>query len=119
MKVKIDKETFKYDPQAGLMSYVAYTPSNVKLIVSEQAAPDNWTSGNPAYNTLLKSLPGVKSFKTASGTASLTHPTQAGQDQFGFMNANGTMLIIRPSKELPDQEWQKIFNSLEAVKESE
>lgn len=114
--LKIDKKTYKYEPQDGLISFVSYSPSKTKLTVSQQAAPAFMVAGNPAYQTLVKSLPGVKSFKTANGTVTATHTANKANPGFAFMTKDGTMMIIRPSKTVSDAEWKQIFNSFETVK---
>lgn len=114
--LKIDKQTYKYEPQDGLLSFVSYSPSKTKLIVSQQAAPPSMVAGNPAYQTLIKSLPGVKSFNTANGTVTATHTASKANPGFAFMTKDGTMMIIRPSKQVSDTEWKQIFSSFKTVK---
>lgn len=121
---KVDAKTFKYNPEGGLLSYTATAPDDVKLNISQQAAPESMVAGNPAYATLVKSLPGITNFDSSIGKVSVTHPKKSvakptgalDSTQFAFVSKEGSILIIRPSKTISDDQWQKIFNSFEPVK---
>lgn len=121
---KVDAKTFKYNPEGGLLSYTATAPDDVKLNISQQAAPESMVAGNPAYATLVKSLPGITNFDSSIGKVSVTHPKKSvakptgalDSTQFAFVSKEGSILIIRPSKTISDDQWQKIFNSFEPLK---
>ena len=114
--LKVDKNTFKYETGDGLVSFVSHAKNDTKVTVSQQAAPDYKVGDNVAYATLVKSLPGVTSFDSPNGKVTLTHPENKSTPGFAFLASKGTMVIIQPSKSLPDSEWKNIFNSFEVVK---
>lgn len=114
--IKIDKSTFKYDKGNELLSYIGYTGSKNKLIISEQPTPDALIDGQPAYDLLISRLQGYSSFNSINGKVSLTRPKEFRGTSFAVMNAKGTLFFIRPAKNLPDKDWQHIFNSLEVLK---
>lgn len=112
---KVDNKTFQFDEKDKLLSYIGYTPSNTKLVISQQALPPSLKAGQPAYDLLISRMLGYKTFKTEIGNVTLTRPTQFKGDQFAILRTKDSLLFIRPAKDISDEQWKELFNSFKPV----
>ena len=112
---KVDESTFKFDSKDRLLSYIGRTPSNNKLIISQQAQPATMAAGQPAYDLLIKNMLGYKTFKSDNGDVNLTRPSQFQGDQFAVLRTKDSLLFIRPERDISDAQWAEIFNSFKPI----
>lgn len=114
--VRVDGKSIRYNTAGQVTSYTAYTPSNNKLIITEQPAPDSVVHGKEGYQQLVDSLQRYDSLKSSHGTVYLTHPKELNGRQFAILRSQNTIIFIEPSQEISKSEWQKIFDSLQQQK---
>jgi hypothetical protein len=111
-----DKQTIKYNPNEKLLSYVAHTSNGRELIISEQPTPDSFNDIPQVFSKFTEGLHQYTSFSTPDGTVSLTRPKELKGGQTAVMSAKGTLMFIKPSKDLSDDEWRQLFNNLEIIR---
>jgi hypothetical protein len=108
---KIQSDTYKFDPENKLFSYVA-NGQGTKMVFSMQPSPSEFSEIPESYNKYLDRLNKVTSFDTSLGTANIVEPDdQTGQA--AIMNAHGTLLFIKADSKLSEDQWRLIFNSLQ------
>ena len=113
--VTVTKNTLKYSPSNGLLSYVETTNTAVELVISEQATPDTFTASPQVYSQFIQHLLEYEEFSSLNGTVYLTHPKELKGIQTAVLNANGTLMFIKPNQNLSDNTWRQIFNDIELV----
>lgn len=87
-----------------------------QLTFSEQAAPDTFTDIPQYYDKLVEAMGQYRQIDTYNGRVTLTKPAELNGKQTAVLNAKGTLMFVRPSRELSDDEWRKIFNNLEVLR---
>lgn len=107
-----DSKSMSYDTQNKLVTFTAQGPGT-NLDFTEQATPTSFVDIPAAYDKLINNLRGYSSFESLHGKVNLTHPKELGGAQAAVMNAKGTLLFIRPNRDLPDDEWRRLFNGLQ------
>ncbi len=112
----VDKKTIKYDKAAKLLSFVGSTNNGTKLTFSQQPTPESFNDIQQAYTALLQKLGTYSSFDSINGRVTLTKPKELNGTQSASMNSKGTLVFVRPSKNMPDDEWKRVFNNLIIVK---
>lgn len=108
-----DKTTLKYDATNKLLSYLAYTSDKIKLTISEQSSPEVFSDVPQAYDKFTSDLQQYSSFDSLSGKVYLTHPKELKGGQTAVMNVKGTLVFVRPDKNLSDDTWRNLFNNLQ------
>jgi hypothetical protein len=114
--VKNDKTTIKFDPTTKLLSYIAQTNDDIKLTISEQATPESFVDIPAAYDKFIENLLQYSAFESPDGKVFLTHPKELKGGQTAVMNTKGTLLFMKPEKDVSDDTWRKIFNNLDIIK---
>lgn len=114
--IVVDANSFKYDSQAKLMSYVI-TYGKTPITIAEQATPQNFIDIPPAYDKLVESLSEYASFQSYYDKVSLTHPKEFKGQQSAVMNSKGTLVFAHPTQgDLTEDQWKKLFNGFEVIK---
>ncbi len=112
-----DKSTIKYDPKIKSLSYRATQKGSfTNLTFSFQEAPEAFTDIPQAYDKFADDLHQYSSFDSIQGKVSLTKPSELQGGQSAVMNAKGTLMFIKPDKNLSDDEWKQLFSNLDVVK---
>lgn len=113
----IDKKTIKYDANSKAISYIAQTSDGAVLTISQQATPQSFTDVPQAYSKLVEILVQYGVFDSPNGTVYLTHPKQLKGGQTAVMNSKGTLVFVKPDKNLSDDTWHKVFNNLKIIQQ--
>lgn len=113
--VAVNRESMKYDSQLTLLTYsaIAY---GVKTVVSQQPTPESFIDIPQVYDKVVASMNEYKKFDTDSGTVHLTRPKDLGGKQAAVMNTKGTLMFVKPERDLSEDQWRKLFNNLEIIK---
>ena len=105
----VDRASVNYDRNQKLLIFnVAYV--GIKLVVSQQPTPDQFVDIPDVYTKLIDGLNNYSSFDSSIGTVHLTKPTQAHGGQWGVLNTKGTLMFVKPDKNLTDDQWRTFFN---------
>ncbi len=114
-QLTVGTSTIKYSKADKLFSYVATTNEGITLTISEESTPESFIDAPNSYEKLLAGMQKYRSFESQVGTVYLTRPPQLGGGQSAVMNSKGTLLFVRPSRDLSDEAWMKIFNNLQLL----
>lgn len=111
---KIDKATIKYDTSNKLVSFVANQEAGAKFVFSMQASPVEFSEVPESYNKYIERLSMTTSFDSTQGKVDITNPEgQTGQT--AVMNSKGTLLFVTANKQLSEDEWHSLFNTLRTI----
>lgn len=113
--VDVARESMKYDGSLKLLTYTV-SAYGVKTVVSEQPTPENFIDIPQVYDKVVEGMNEYSKFDTDSGTVHLTRPKELNGKQTAVMNAKGTLMFVKPEKDLSDDQWRKFFGSLEVIK---
>jgi hypothetical protein len=113
--VVVDKATVVYDSSLKLLSY-KLTYSGTNLVASEQPSPDTFTDLPQAYDKVLANMNEYSKFETDTGTVHLTKPTDLKGKQAAVLNTKGTLMFVKPSSNLTDDQWRTFFKNLQVIK---
>ena len=110
---KVDRGTVKYsvNGQDKLVTFVAHSPTN-NLSFTEQSVPDSFNDIPQLYDKIIEKLRAYSTFDSVNGTVSLTRPEELKGGQTAVMKAKGTMVFIRPDKDLSADDWRRLVNDL-------
>ena len=108
---KVLPESIKYDDKQGLLS-LTIASSNIKLFVTEQNTPAQFTDIPQYYPALMGKLNQYSVVQTSLGEVALTHPKELNGNQTAVSNSHGTLMFVRPQNSLTDTQWQQFFNTL-------
>ena len=111
-QVKNNPDTVKYDNKLKLLSYHT-TAYGVDTIISEQPTPESFIDIPQVYQKVLESWKQYKSFDTTLGTVYLTRPGDQNGKVVGVLNSKGTLMFVKPEKDLTDDQWRLFFKSLQ------
>jgi hypothetical protein len=111
--VAVDSSSFSYNKSEGVLNFTVVRADGMKLSFTEQATPESFVDVPQVYDKLISSLHGYSSFDSVNGRVNLTHPPQLKGGEAAVMNAKGTLMFVRSSKVLPDDEWRQLFSRLE------
>lgn len=109
----IDRSSVKFSVSGsdGLVSLTARSPSN-SVTFTEQAVPATFNDVPQLYDAMIQKLLGYASFASINGTVSLTHPVELKGGQTAVLIAQGTLVFVKPAKDLGVDDWHRIMNSL-------
>ena len=110
-----NKTTIKYDPTNKLLSYVSTTTDGTKVVISQQATPDSFTDVPQVYTKFISDLQQFSSFDSPNGTVFLVRPKDLSGGQAAVLNSNGTLMFMRPDKDINTSTWKQIFNNLQII----
>jgi hypothetical protein len=109
-----NQNSVKYDDRIKLLSYQA-TLFGVHSVISEQPTPDSFTDIPQVYQKVLNSWKEYKNFSAPLGTVYLTRPGDQGGKQVAVLNAKGTLMFVKPDKDLTEDQWRQYFKSIEVI----
>ncbi|HEX3082173.1 MAG TPA: hypothetical protein VHQ86_02880 [Candidatus Saccharimonadia bacterium] len=104
-------DTVTYDSGPGVLVLHA-KKGKQDLTLSEQATPDPFNDIPDYYPKFVEQLQGYVTFDTPMGKVSLARPTQQHGAQVAIFNGKGTLMFVKPSKELSENEWRAFFAEL-------
>ena len=113
--VVVAGESIKYDTSLKLLSYAAIA-YGVPTVVSEQPTPESFIDIPQVYDKVVANMNEYSTFDSATGTVHLTRPKDLGGKQAAVMNAKGTLMFVKPARDLSNDQWRRLFNNLEIVK---
>jgi len=108
---EVDPSKTSYDASSKVLIFHA-KQEGVELIITEQATPDPFNDIPQYYPKLIEKLNGYKDFDSINGSVSLTRPTELKGGQTAVFNGKGTLIFVKPSRALSDDDWRAFFNSL-------
>lgn len=114
--VSFDRNSIKYDPETKVLSFIVIT-YGISSTFTEQATPDPFTDIPNYYQTFADKMNSYRSFDTYNGRVDITRPTTLKGDQALLMNAKGTLLFAHPTRDLNEQQWRALINSLQIQKQ--
>ncbi len=95
---------------------VAVKKGSTEYILNEQSTPDTFSDIPQYYDKLLESMNEYKQFESPSGHVTLTRPKELKGGQTAVLKEKGTLLFIRPSTEVSEDDWRYFFKELTALK---
>lgn len=114
--ITLDKTSVKYDSTTKLLTYSGLINTNgAKLIFSQQPTPESFVDIPQAYEKLITSINQYSAFDSVQGKVYLTKPTELKGGTSAVMNTKGVLMFIKPTKDITEDEWKKLFNSLKIV----
>lgn len=108
----IQSSSVSYDSSQALLTYVSTMPNGTKLTFSEQATPEGFSDIPQAYDKLVEQMGRYATIDTVNGKVYLTKQPKAGSNQVAALNDRGTLLFVRSSKDLSEDQWRQLFNSM-------
>jgi hypothetical protein len=84
-----------------------------KLGFTEQAEPSSFIDVPDVYTKLISKLQGYSSFTSTNGKVDLTRPVELRGQETAVMDSKGTLIFVKPDRKLTDEEWRRLFNSLQ------
>ncbi len=115
---KIDINSYDYQAGNKVLTYkVDFAGSSI--IITQQPAPDKLGVDTQAYYPAIGIHPYAQ-FNTKLGTVALTKFWQSSTlkptGQSAILATNGTMVLAHSDKDLTDQQWKSLFDSLKITK---
>lgn len=114
--LKVDRTTYKYDPNQKGLSFIIAGGEYGELTVSEQPTPQEFIDIPDFYPKLVDNFKRYASFESQYGTVYLTRPNGQLKGQTAVMNGRGVLLFIRSQKDLAEDQWRQLFNIIEIGK---
>jgi hypothetical protein len=115
---QIDSKSFNYQTDKKTLSFKVNTGAS-NVVFTEQQAPNALGSDTQAYYPALGIHPYAQ-FKTKLGQVALTKFWQSGNlkpvGQSAVLASNGTFLIAHTEKNLTNDQWKNLFQSLKITK---
>lgn len=113
--VSVDRSSIAFQADADLLTYKVALPEGGTLTVNQQPTPESFVDIPQAYDKLVTTLMPYASFDSLHGKVALTRPKELQGDQSAVMNAKGTLMFVRSSDQLSEDQWRRIFNSFEII----
>ena len=110
-ETSVDRTSAKYDSPNSLLSYKA-TYANVSLTVSEQPSPSTFSDVPASYDKFTADLGQYEQFDSRLGSVHLVRLVKENNHQVAVMNAQGTLMFVKPDKELTTDQWKIFFKNL-------
>lgn len=116
LALEVDRDSVKTSLNGNdrLVTFTAHSPSKA-LAFTEQAVPDSFNDVPQVYDKLIEKLRGYSSFDSVNGTVSLTRPEELKGGQTAVMKSKGTLVFIKPEKDLSTDDWRRLVNNLQFV----
>lgn len=108
---EIDRDSAKFDADTKLLSYNS-TYSGVRMVISEQPTPAQMTEIPQFFDKFVDAMNAYDTFDVNAGTVHLTKPASLGGKQAAVLNSKGTLLFVKPDKDLSSGQWRKFFTHL-------
>jgi hypothetical protein len=92
--------------------------NKVDITFTQQKTPLAYQDDETAYNRFIGTLRPLANFKVPLGDVSIVSFVEQGSynpvGRTGILNAQGTMLLVHPEKEISEDDWLRLFRSLKA-----
>lgn len=111
----IDPDTVKYNSQDKVVAFTV-TIGQTAAVVSEQATPEQFTDIPQVYDKVLSSMRQYQSFEVPLGKVYLTRPAEQQGKQAAVMNTKGTLMFVKPTTDLTEDQWRDLFLNLKIRK---
>jgi len=114
--LKVDRDTIKFSQSGSdkLVTFIARNDSN-NLSFTEQPLPESFIDVPQLYDKMIEKLRGYSSFDSVNGTVSVTRPEELKGGQTAVMKSKGTLLFVKPDKDVSIDDWRQIMNNLSFV----
>ena len=109
---QLDPTSLRYNTTQKVV-FLTYRKADLSLIITEQATPDPFNDIPGYYAKLIENLQGYQVIGTAFGNADLTRPTELKGQQSAVLNTQGTLMFMRPSRDMNADDWRRLFNHLQ------
>lgn len=110
-----DRESAKYDEDLKLLTYRTEIRGVTTVIVTQQSTPDQFVDIPTYGDKVFEQLGEYKTFDTAIGKVHLLR-TPKDQKQAAGINAQGTLMFVKPERDMSEDEWRKFFNRMVVVR---
>ena len=112
--VTTNRESATFGGQDNLLTFKAsYGGKN--LTFSEQPTPQSFNDIPGAYEKFASDLGKYDSFDSTLGHVDLVRIPKQNNLQAAVMNTQGTLMFIKPEKDLSTNEWREIFRTLKTI----
>ena len=112
---KVERSDVSYDPNKKVLTINA-TNGGQKVTLNEQATPDPFNDIPGYYDKLVETLHSYAKIDTSIGKVNLTHPEELHGRQSAVSNNQGTLMFLSPNKDLSDDDWRRLFNTMRQVR---
>jgi hypothetical protein len=114
--ITVNRDSVKVSTSGAdkLITFIALSKTN-SLSFTEQAVPDSFNDVPQVYDKLIEKLRGYSSVDSVNGTVDLTRPEELKGAQTAVMKAKGTLVFIKPDKDLSVDDWRRLLNNLNFV----
>ena len=109
--ISVNRTTASYNPHIKLLVFSVQV-GGIRTVFSEQPTPNTFVDIPQVYDRVIEQSQEYGSFETALGTVHLTRPRNAYGKQTAILNTRGTLLFVKPDKELSDSNWRQLFRAL-------
>jgi hypothetical protein len=110
----ISQVSYKYQADQSVLTFSSHA-EGTKVVFIEQPAPASLGAGNQIYFPAIGIHPYAQ-FQSKLGPVALTKfykpNTLDPAGQTGILAAHGTLVIAHPDKDLSNDQWKNLFNSL-------
>lgn len=113
--IDVDRESAKFDAGIKLLTYNVQV-TGTKIVVSEQPTPDSFVDIPQVYDKVIAGLDEYAKFESEHGTVHLTRPKELKGKQAAVLNAKGTLMFMKPERDLSADQWRQIFNGMKTTK---
>jgi hypothetical protein len=112
---KVDRKSVSYDTRLQLLTFKDIVGGNT-VFFTEQATPDVIASSPNMLSNGFGTLKHETALATPFGTAYVGNNQALNGQQTLGMNAQGTLLFVRPTENLTQSQWHQLFQSLTVIK---
>lgn len=113
--IGVNREPMKYDTASKLLSYFAIA-YGVKILVSEQPTSESFIDIPKTFDKVAANMNEYAKFDSNTGTVHLMRPEELAGKQTAVMNSKGTLMFVKPDRDLSEDQWNKLFSKLEVIK---
>lgn len=112
----VDEKSLHFDPSSSTITFkLINKKEHNELMFTEQAVPESFAVAPQAFDQQVAGLRQVTKIDSINGTVALTRPFENG-GVTAIMRSQGTIVYVFSGKELDNNTWLGIFNSLELYK---
>jgi hypothetical protein len=112
--VIVNRDSASFGGPDKLLTFKA-TYNNVHLTFSEQPTPQSFDDLPGSYDKFTSDLGKYDGFDTELGHVDIVRVPKQNNLQAAIMNTKGTLMFIKPDKDLSIDDWRKIFKTLKII----